>query len=77
MSRLNHINYNNVQIDNSIGKISDSLDTILNMSNTIGDEIKSQNIKLNQLENNMENISNKQSNITPFSLKFGTLFYKN
>lgn len=61
--RLNKINNNNEQIDNSLNIISNSLDKILDMSNSIKDEVTSQNKNLDELENNMSNITTKQENI--------------
>lgn len=61
--RLNKINKFNNKIDNAINDISCSLDKILDMSNSMSEEVNLQNKKLDKLNNEISNINQKQYHI--------------
>jgi len=60
---LQQIKDNEKIIDKSLDNISNSLDNILSMSQTINEEVVIQNNKLQHLEDVMNKVNNKQSNI--------------
>jgi len=62
-NRLNKINDNDIEIDNSLDNISNSLNKIMVKSQLIKEEVIQQNNKLDILDNNLNNVKNKQDKL--------------
>lgn len=62
-NRLGKINKTDIEIDNSLDAISNSLDKIMEKAHVMKDEVVNQNKKLDELDLNMSNVVNKQDKI--------------
>ena len=62
-NRLNKINNNDIEIDNSLDNISNSLDKIMVKSQLMKEEVIQQNNKLDILDHNLNNVKNKQDKL--------------
>lgn len=63
-NRLNKINLNDQQIDQSLDSIANSLDAIMEKTQLMKEEVIQQNHKLNILDSNMSNVVDKQDKIS-------------
>ena len=70
-SMLENVEYiNDVDIDTTLDGISNQMEQLLNVSNTIHDSITTQNTKLSTLENELNKVDEKQAIINYRHLRF-------